>query len=94
MNYEDSIKRCENIICNFCGKKVRPIKNDKEKRFCHVKCGLEWERECAEEARKKYIEKLKQKRMETIANYTKFWKDKDFDEPSNIWKDCGYFGGL
>jgi hypothetical protein len=87
MDYNKSIERCKNIICNFCGKKVRPIANDKEKRFCHVKCGLKWEEECREFARQQYIEKLKLKKIETINNYSKFWKDADFDEPNNIWKE-------
>lgn len=39
MNYEQSKERCKNIICGLCGRKVRPIHNDYEKRYNCLKCG-------------------------------------------------------
>jgi|LakMenEpi03Aug12_release.lakeMendotaPanAssembly.Ray.scaffolds.fasta_scaffold1222523_3 hypothetical protein len=38
MEYSESIKRCKNIMCVECGRFLRPIKNDKEKRFLHLIC--------------------------------------------------------
>lgn len=38
MEYSESIKRCKNIMCVECGRYLRPIKNDKEKRFLHLIC--------------------------------------------------------
>jgi len=38
MEYAESIKRCKNIMCVECGKFLRPIKQDKEKRFLHLVC--------------------------------------------------------
>lgn len=38
MDYSESVKRCKNIMCVECGKFLRPIKNDKEKRFLHLVC--------------------------------------------------------
>jgi hypothetical protein len=42
MDYQVSVKRCENILCQFCGKKLKPIKNDSEKRFNHLSCEDKW----------------------------------------------------
>jgi hypothetical protein len=38
MDYTESVKRCKNIMCVECGKYLRPIKNDWEKRFLHLIC--------------------------------------------------------
>lgn len=38
MEYEKSIERCSIMICHICGEKLRPIRNDTEKRFTHIKC--------------------------------------------------------
>jgi predicted nucleic acid-binding Zn ribbon protein len=38
MDYEQSVQRCKQLICNHCGLKLRPIRNDKEERTAHNKC--------------------------------------------------------
>ena len=45
MEYDKSIERCSIMICNICGEKLRPIRNDNEKRFTHIKCDKEYMKE-------------------------------------------------
>lgn len=38
LTLEQSRIRSKNVICNLCGKYLKPIKNDRDRRYCHLIC--------------------------------------------------------
>jgi hypothetical protein len=45
LDFEASKERCKNILCGLCGRRLRPIHNDQEKRYAHLTCIEKWNRE-------------------------------------------------